>query len=209
MSFKSIAIEREYACGGTEIGEKLASRLDIPCYGKKILEIAAQRMNLDVEVLIELEERTTSSMIYSLYQVANLASGNAKMLTKEQELSIIESEIIKELVLEGPCVIVGRSATGILREYPDVLKVYIYSDKEMRAQRAKEIYGIDESRVNSTLKRIDRRRNEYYRITTGSDWRDFKEYHIMLDSAKLGIDAVVSILCNSYGERSGRDESNR
>ncbi len=194
MNYKVIAIEREYASGGTEIGEKLAARLGVPCYGKEILEKAAQKMGISIKELEDLEEKTTSSLLYSIYAMANISSGEVRMLTKEHELSITESEIIKNLVIGNPCVIVGRCAAGIFREDTSVLKVFIQSDMETRKERAVNVYRNDEKNADSLLKRFDKRRNEYYKATVGKDWRDMSSYHMILDSGKLGIDSVVDIL---------------
>ena len=37
--YKIIAIERQYASGGRTIGKKVAKQLDIPYYGREILEM--------------------------------------------------------------------------------------------------------------------------------------------------------------------------
>ena len=71
-----IAIEREYAGGGSEIGEKLASKLGIPCHSREILERAAVKLNLPYEQLIEIEEKMTGSFLYSLTAIANITSGH-------------------------------------------------------------------------------------------------------------------------------------
>lgn len=56
MKYKVIAIEREYASGGSEIGEKLGEKLGIPCYGHEILEKGAAKLNVSVEYLRNAEE---------------------------------------------------------------------------------------------------------------------------------------------------------
>ena len=63
MSYTVIAIEREYASGGSEIGEKLAEKLGIPCYGQEILEMAAEQLNMSPEELRDSEENMTGSFI--------------------------------------------------------------------------------------------------------------------------------------------------
>ena len=43
MKYNIIAIEREYASGGNEIGERVAGKLDIPCYGQEVLKDVYKR----------------------------------------------------------------------------------------------------------------------------------------------------------------------
>ena len=58
MKYHIITIEREYASGGSEIGTRVGLQLDIPCYGKEVLERAAEKMNTVPERLVQLEETT-------------------------------------------------------------------------------------------------------------------------------------------------------
>ena len=57
MKYNYIAIEREYASGGQEIGTLAAEKLGIPCYGREILEKTAQRENISVDYIEEMEEK--------------------------------------------------------------------------------------------------------------------------------------------------------
>ena len=54
VKYNIIAIEREYASGGNEIGERTAKRLDIPCYGQEVLNRAAKLMKTVPERLLHL-----------------------------------------------------------------------------------------------------------------------------------------------------------
>lgn len=200
MRYNIVALEREYASGGLEIGEKLAARLGIPCYGKEILERAAKRLGVSAGELQYLEEHMTGSLLFSLNMFASYTSGEGADLTKTQKLALTESEIIKELALE-PCVIVGRSAAGLLKNHDKVLKVFINADIGDRINRACHTYGADPQHAESILRRSDKRRSGYFRTVTGSDWRDPGIYHMILNSAKLGIDAIVEILYQSINDR--------
>ena len=72
--YKIIAIEREYASGGSEIGERLAAKLGIPCYGREILERAAQARGTTPEQIVHMEEATTGSFLYTIALAAKLAA---------------------------------------------------------------------------------------------------------------------------------------
>ena len=51
-----ITIGREYGSGGREIGKKLAERLKIPYYDKKILERLAKESGICDEVITAYDE---------------------------------------------------------------------------------------------------------------------------------------------------------
>ena len=196
MKYKVIAIEREYASGGSEIGEKLGDKLGIPCYGYEILEKAAAKLNVSVEYLRNAEENITGSLLYGLAAFANAAAGKEfDLLVTEQKLAMVEAEVIKELAL-SPCIIVGRGASSIFADDDKVLKVFIHSDRKARVERAIEVYGHKPKQAESVLNHNDRRRANYFKATTQKEWKDDDVYQLILNSGKLGIDQAVSILYN-------------
>lgn len=194
MKYKIIAIEREYASGGNEIGEKTARRLGIPCYGQEVLERAAKQMNTVPERLLHLEETTSNSLLYSLSMAAKMAIGERDGLSEEGALYVVEERVIRDMAIQGPCVIVGRCAGWILRDRPDVLRVFIHASREFRMQRAQTAYGIAERDVENTLRRYDRRRANFYHANTGMSWDDKDGYQVVLDSSELGIDKCVDVI---------------
>ncbi|MCL2719696.1 MAG: cytidylate kinase-like family protein [Lachnospiraceae bacterium] len=193
MGYNVIAIEREYGSGGSEIGEKLAAKLGIPCHDKEILQKAAAKTGLSTSELESIEESVTGSFLYSLYMLASISKGEGGGLTKAQKLAITESEIINDLALT-PCVIIGRSAAGILKEKNNILKVFIHSDYAARIVRTVNIYHNDSGIAESILRRFDRRRADYFKANTGANWKDENIYHLFVNSGKLGIESAVDIL---------------
>ncbi|MGL6201698.1 MAG: AAA family ATPase [Lachnospiraceae bacterium] len=194
MRYSVIAIEREYASGGREIGEKLAEKLGIPCYQQEILEKAAAKLNLPPEQLLNAEEKMTGSLLFGLIAFANATSGTeTDFLTIEQKLAIAEADVIRDLAM-SPCVIIGRGASAILKDEDNVLRVFIHADYKARIDRAVHIYGIDPNQAESVLHRYDKRRSNYFKVTTNMGWKAAEIYHLFLDSDKLGIDMVTNIL---------------
>ena len=53
------------------------------------------------------------------------------------QVYILQSNVIKELAAEGPCVILGRCGDYVLRERPNVLRTFVYAPLETRIQFAK------------------------------------------------------------------------
>ena len=193
--YKIIAIERQYASGGRAIGKKVARALGIPYYGREILEMAAERNGQTAEYIEHLEETASNSMFYALLTAYNRAAhGEVEVLSPEDTLLLTETEIINDLAGEGPCVFIGRSAGCILKDRPDVLRVFIYSDDDARIERAVKEYGDDPKEVMSKLRKFDKRRENYYNVNYSLKWEDHAGYHLCLDSGKLGIDNCVKIL---------------
>ncbi len=194
MEYQIVAIEREYATGGQDIGAKVGEMLGIPCYGRDILQMAAQEWNTEAEYIEHLEENFTNSLLYSIGMAARAAAGQGDGLSEEGRLFLTENQIVERLAMEGPCVFVGRCAGWALRRRTDVLHVFIYGSQKYRMQRAVEAYGISPREAENTLKRFDKRRAGFYEANTARKWRDRQHYHMMLDSSKLGVDVCAKMI---------------
>ena len=194
--YRIITIEREYASGGQEIGTLVAQALGIPCYGEEVLQMAAERNNTTVEHLRGLEETATNSLIYSLYMMSHATVGTATTLSTADSLAITESEIIRELAEKESCVVIGRCSSVALRDRDDVLRVYIRSDMEARILRAVNIYDIPAEDADSVIRRSDKRRLNYHNANSSLRWNDPRGYHMMLDSAALGIQVCAELIAN-------------
>ena len=196
MKYNVIAIEREYASGGNEIGKLVSEKLGIPCYGREILELAAEHYNTSPEHLEHLEETATTSFLYSIYMLSQEPTGMINTIPREDTLNIIENKIILDISSKGPAIFIGHCAGDVLKNRSDLLNVFIHQNTNKRLKRAIEIYGIEESKADSTLKKFDKRRANYYSANTGEKWNDIKNYHLALDSGMLGIEQCAEIITN-------------
>ena len=119
-------------------------------------------------------------------------------MTNQDKLWNIQSSIITELEEKEPCVIVGRCADFILKEKSNCLNVFIYADMEKRAERIIKEYGEQTKTPEQRLKDKDKRRAAYYHFYTDRKWGHIQNYHICMDSGKLGIDKCVDIITQLY-----------
>lgn len=110
----------------------------------------------------------------------------------------LRQSILLDLAEKGPCLIVGRCADFILRDRADCLNVLIHASMEHRAARIVKEYGERADSPEQRLKDKDKRRAAYHRFYTDIKWGHAQNYHITLDSGKLGIDKCVEILEKLY-----------
>ena len=188
-----ITIEREYGSGATEIGKRLMEKTGIRCYGGEILELAAKRMRKTVEQVLILEEKNLDSINYTLSMIDSAVNGKNEV-PDHIKLHTIENDIIRELADEGPSVFIGHCAGHALKDRDDVLNVYIHGSKSFNKFRAIEKYHISPTEVDKIMKKIDRRRANFYNTTTGKKIDDINNYGLILNSSILGIDKCVDIL---------------
>ena len=195
MKFRYITIEREYGSGGTKIARRLSEVSGVPCYGREILEAVAKKQGIPVERINQYEEKATGSLIYSMFVMSRVQTGDPNMLTKEGKVFLDEQLEIRRLAMEGPAIFLGHCASDALRDQRNVVKVFIHSeDEEEVKKRVIEDYGIAPGEVESVRRHYNKKRAGYFRANTGNEWKDLKNYDVVLDSAKLGIEGCVNIL---------------
>ncbi len=110
-----------------------------------------------------------------------------------------EAEVIKELA-EQPCIILGRCASEILKDRPNVFNIYVSAAKEDRIQRIMKKEFIPYEEAKAMLEKNDRERSDYYYEHTGKVWGDVNNYNMILDTTTLGIENCAGIVMK-YFER--------
>lgn len=197
--YQVIAIERQYASGGNEIGRKLAQTLGYQLYDRNLLTEAAKAMGMAPMYMEGLEETPTGGFLFNLSKTRLGGSSNENMLSMSEKLFLEEKRIIEKAANQGGCVFVGRAAGYILRERNDCLNVFIHSDHEKRIERAIDREGVPILEVESVLKKTDKRRSGFYNSVTKWEWGNPFFFEICLDSGKLGIDFCVKLLAEAAG----------
>ena len=191
MKNRVVTISREFGSGGRTIGRKLAEELGIPCSDAELIQQLAQESGFSESYIRDAGEYAPGGYL-------SLLSNRAFALTNEDVLWELQYKVITDLAEKGPCVIVGRCADYILRDTADCLKVFIHADMDFRAKRIVEVYGEREQSPEQRLRDKDKRRAAYHRFYTNMKWGHAQNYHICLDSGKLGIDTCVAILRQLY-----------
>ena len=194
---KIITISREFGSGGRTIGKLTAERLGIPCYDHEFIEEVAKSCGFAKEYIEAHGEYSDSgNLLGRIFKSANRFDN----LSNQDKIWIEQRKIILKIA-EEPCVIVGRCANYILRDRDDVLNVFIHADDKFRAERIVSLYGEKPDKPEKRLRDKDRRRAAYYKDYTETEWGVASNYHLALDSGKLGIDSCVNILVSVYNNK--------
>ena len=191
-----ITIGRQYGSGGREVGRRLASRLEIPYYDKEILSEASKDSGICEELFEDHDEKPTRSFLYSLVTGVQ-THGNPSTMYMDMPLNhrifLAQSDTIRRLAGNGPCVVVGRCADYVLRDEKNVVNVFLKADMEHRIERAIE-RGAEPSRVQDIVKRHDKERASYYNYYATTTWGDVNNYDLCLDTGKVGYDGAVDMI---------------
>ena len=188
-----ITISREFGSGGREIGKKLAEQLNVPFYDKELIEIAAKESGLDKE-LFEEEDSRTSKGFRLLGALGYSLGGPLSTITElslNDRLFLVQSQVIEQVAKEGACVIVGRCADYVLKDYPNVVSVFVHADRKFCLDRSMERHSMTEKEMQKYIEKTDQYRGDFYRYHTGHEWVDARNYDLCLNSGKLGFEKCV------------------
>jgi cytidylate kinase len=108
-----------------------------------------------------------------------------------------EAEVIRELAKQ-PCIILGRCASEILKEQSNVFNIYVSADRDDRIHRIMKKEKLTYEDAKEMLERNDREREDYYLEHTGKVWGDVNNYHMILDTSRLGISECPGILMKYF-----------
>ncbi len=196
---KIVTITRQYGSGGHDIGKALASKLEIPFYDKELISLAAKESGVCPEVFERVDEKATNSLLYSMsLGLYNYGNGFSNMgdLPINDKLYILQHKIIKELADKGTFVVVGRCADYVLRDNPNLVKVYIYADLDVRVKRSIEKQKIDPARAKQAVIKADKNRANYYSFYSGKKWGLAENYDLCINSTNLTTEQAVDIIIN-------------
>jgi len=199
-----IAIGRQFGSGGREVGQRVAQLLGIDYFDKQLLLEASRASGIQPEMFEAADERTPK-FAPSLWPL-NLAMAGSTFIgeTPMSDDSIYKAQcqVMKELVDRKPCVIVGRTADYVLRDYCPVISVFLHAPIENRVERI--IKRGDCDTREAAEKRSDKAnklRAEYYNFYTDKLWGHADSYDLCIDSSLLGIDGTAQFIVEFVKQR--------
>ena len=193
-----ITIARQFGSGGREIGERIAKALGVPLIDKELIKDAASKGELSEDIIKSADESATNSLLYTLAMGSNLLGTTINFGYKmpiNDKLFILQSEAIKNYAAEGSCVIIGRCADYVLREEPNLFRIFIYGDLDHRQARVKERHPeLKDSKIIDVISKTDKRRSSYYNFYTGNKWGKYDNYDMAINSSTFGVEETAKII---------------
>ena len=192
-----ITIAREYGSGGHLLGERLAKELGIKLYDREFIRMAAQRSGIDEQYIAKNEQSIPSFWLKCILS-KNSEQPVEASLSADDILFVAESRIVQELAAQEPCIIVGRCADFVLKDYPKVVKVFCYSDLKSAVNRCVNNYGIPQEQAEAEIRRINRNRIHHYEYYTGWKWGEPHHYHLMLNTGNISLETACKLVKEVY-----------
>ena len=172
-----ISISREHGTNGKEIAKQVAEKLGLKFYDKEQIKEFAISHSLT-------QENYTNDELYKFYL----------SLDAEKDAIIKQAETIKLIASEDNCVIVGRGSDYILKDNPNLIKIFLYAPLEYRINKVKEMYNDTYKDAKKHVLDSDKSRSAYYEVISNQSWGKKENYDLCLN-CEIGNDKIVKIIC--------------
>lgn len=190
---KIITVGREFGSGGRELARRLAQELNFDYYDKEIITEISKHTSLSEEYVKQVVEHRPH-YLYPITTGQSISYVGEYAFQQVQTIYGAQSEIIKSMAEKSDCVIVGRCADYILRDYKPC-RIFVYANIESRVKRCMERSGEDEKLTEKEMKRhilaLDKERAKYYEFYTDRRWGDKLNYDLCINTSFLEIKKLV------------------
>lgn len=181
-----ISISREHGTGGKEIARKVAEKLELKFFDKEEIKKFTIENSL-------IENKYDNDELYKFYL----------SLDAEKDSIIKQAETIKMIASKNDCVIVGRCADYILKDNPNLVKIFLYAPGEYRINKIKEMYKDTHKEAEKHVIQSDKSRASYYEVIANKKWGEKENYDICLDCS-IGSDKIINIICEYIKEKTNK-----
>lgn len=194
-----LTIARGFGSGGKEIGSRLAKRLNIQCYESQILKMASDESGLNEALFQQADEKLDAYSLIKNYlrkiPFNEVAEPSDREFVSNENLFNIQSQIIRHLARSESCIIIGKCADYVLKDFSNVISVYIEAPREVCVESIVNKLGIREAEAHKLIEKTDKYRADYYRYyTKGGYWTNPVNYDLTLNSDRIGREKCVDVL---------------
>ena len=146
-----ITIARSYGSGGRTLGKLLAEELHINCYDRELLRMASDESGINEALFGAADEKKKNQSLFRIAQ--NIYKGeifppDSDVFTSDDNLFNYQAKVIKELAASESCVIIGRCADFVLKDFDNITRLFLYAPKENCIQRILNQEGGDEKEIS-------------------------------------------------------------
>lgn len=188
-----VTVSREFGSGGREIGKRMADIFGCAYYDKEIIASVAENSGLDLQYA---ERMLDADSVHSFpFTFRRTISGAGYLQSCKIELLLKQKEVIETIAALGKdCVIVGRNADLILKDY-NPLNIFVCADTTAKVkrcmERALENEKLMEKELVHKMRQIDKMRAQTRAILSDSQWGERSAYHLTVNTSERSIKDVA------------------
>ena len=199
-----INIGRQVCAGGLEIGKLLAEEFHAKYYDRELLNLAAKESGFSEEFFKQSDERKGFLRSFFHLPYSNNWGGGSNFYQSnfsQESLFKFQSDAIIKAAQEGSCVFVGRCADYVLRDMPNVVKVFISASMRYRIDQLMAHRSVTPQQAKRIILQEEDRRAAYYNYYTGKKWGAAESYDLCVDSSILGLVETEKLIAEFIRKR--------
>ncbi|MGN0131792.1 MAG: AAA family ATPase [Lachnospiraceae bacterium] len=201
-----VALTRTCGSGGTTISKMLADDFGIDMYDRKLLRLASEDSGINEELFAKVDEVAKSRLLYRVSKKVyngEIIPPESNDFVSDQNLFNYQAKVLKELAERESYICVGRACDFVLKDYPNVLRVFVYAPEDICIEREMERQGIDRKAAEKYVLNNNKFRKEYYKYHTGRVWESPYNYDLCLNTEKLTYEESVKMIEELLEKRFG------
>lgn len=199
-----VTVSRMFGSGGSDVAARVARELGWPLLDNALVDEVAERLGMARAEVSSVEERVpsladriASTMALSAPEFAPSLADPSLTETAETRVAEMTKQVMQEAVQQGNAVLVGRGAQSLLADRPDALHVFCYAPRAFLVQYAVTYRGIEPDQAEQEVDRRNKQREQYVKRHWGRDWRAFHNYHLCVDTGRLGIEGAAALVLHA------------
>ena len=203
-----ITISRMFGSGGSDVAARVARELRWTLLDNAVVDAVAERLGVSRAEVSSMEERVpslveriVSTLTMSAPELSPAVDDSSLMVTAETRIVDVTKRVMEEAVAQGNAVLVGRGAQALLADRADALHVFCYARRAFLVDYAINHRGIDPANAEHEVDERNKQREQYVKRHWGRDWRSFDNYHLCVDTGRLGIESAAELIVAAARER--------
>lgn len=199
-----INVGRQVGAGGQEIGRMLAKDFEAQYYDRELLNLAAKESGFSEKFFKQNDEK--KGFLRGLFniQAPHMIGGSLYGSNFSQDsLFQFQSDAIRKAASEGSCVFLGRCADYILRDFDNVVNVFITASMDFRVDVVSKVKQLDAEHARKLIEHVESRRAQYYNYYTGKRWGAAESYDLCVDASILGLEETEKLIADYIRKRFG------
>jgi len=190
-----ITINRELGSGGHTVGSKLAKLLGVKYYDKAIIEGLTQKYGMSADQIerLKADKKSWWESFKENYLSLPASGGDGDGKPTTAMMFETERHILESLAREESCVVAGRTAFLIFREWKNRVNVFIQATTEHRIERLMS-KGMNYQAALDTIDEVDEGREAYLRKYSDRTRYDTRNYDLVITMDDLTEDDAVAMI---------------
>ena len=196
-----IAITRTCGSGATHIGKRLAKNLGVELYDRNLLRLASDESGIREELFAMADENQKQNLLFRVSQKVYTGVYKGGIIAPEKEdftsnnnLFNYQAKVLQDLADVSSYVVIGRAADYVLRDKPNLVRVFIYASREKCIQKEMDRQKIDWKKADAFISKTDKYRRDYYRYFTGQEWENMKNYDLCINTTSMTYDEAAKAI---------------